>query len=133
MTVETEMTWENELAIASHGKAESAGTFVGEQLSRHQEAASMPLEAMKNETTSNLLTTREKHDKPLISQPQAVAVERVVVVEKGDTLQMIIKETYEKYDKKILSRVLQENPAIQSPDMIFVGQVIRLPNVTDKP
>ena len=131
--VEPEMTWENELTIASHGKAKSVGTFIGGQLGRHQEAVSVPFETMKKETMSNLLTASEKHDTPLKGQPHPAAVKRVVVVEKGDTLGMIIKETYEKYDKKILSNVLQENPAIQSSDVILPGQIIRLPHLTDKP
>jgi nucleoid-associated protein YgaU len=54
-------------------------------------------------------------------------VRRSVVVESGDTLSSIISRVYGTYDEQILSAVLSENPEINSPHEIFVGQTIKLP------
>ena len=52
---------------------------------------------------------------------------RVVVVKRGENLFSIIHQTYGRYDRTILSAVLRENPEIQSPYRVEVGQVIKLP------
>ncbi len=51
----------------------------------------------------------------------------VVVVKEGDNLTRIISETYGRFDPALLSAVLEQNPEIQSPDRLVVGQVIKLP------
>ncbi len=51
----------------------------------------------------------------------------VVVVKEGDSLTRIISETYGRFDPALLSAVLEQNPEIQSPDRLVVGQVIKLP------
>ncbi|MFB3062176.1 MAG: hypothetical protein ACE10C_12490 [Candidatus Binatia bacterium] len=52
---------------------------------------------------------------------------QVVVVEEGDNLTRIISRTYGRYDTALLSAVLQQNPEVQNPDRLVVGQVIKLP------
>ena len=52
---------------------------------------------------------------------------RVAVVKPGDTLNRIIVQTYGAYDKATLTKVLRENPNVIDPDLILVGQVIKLP------
>jgi len=52
---------------------------------------------------------------------------RVAVVKPGDTLHSIIVQTYGAYDKATLTKVLRENPNVIDPDLILVGQVIKLP------
>jgi general secretion pathway protein A len=52
-----------------------------------------------------------------------------VVVGPGDSLIWIIKKFYGRYDEATLNMVLRENPEILSPDHIFEGQVIRLPEI----
>jgi len=72
-----------------------------------------------------------------IARPDKVAVTdksepvsgRVVVVERFDTLSGIIQRDYGRYEDKLLTEVLKENPEIRSPDRISIGQVIRLPEV----
>lgn len=56
---------------------------------------------------------------------------RTVAVKKGDSLFRIITRTYGKYDTAALSAVLRENPWIENPDHIEVGQQIRLPVATE--
>ncbi len=51
----------------------------------------------------------------------------VVVVGEGDSLSSIISQTYGRVDPAILSAVLEQNPEIQNPDRLLVGQVIKLP------
>ena len=50
-----------------------------------------------------------------------------VVVKEGDNLTRIISQTYGRFDPALLSAVLEQNPEIQSPDRLVVGQVIKLP------
>ncbi len=51
----------------------------------------------------------------------------VVVVKEGDNLTRIISQTYGRFDPALLSAILEQNPEIQSPDRLVVGQVIKLP------
>ena len=55
---------------------------------------------------------------------------RTVAVKKGDSLSRIITRAYGKYDTAALNAVLQENPWIENPNHIEVGQQIRLPVAT---
>jgi len=52
---------------------------------------------------------------------------QVVVVKEGDNLTRIISQTYGRYDTALMSAVLEQNPEIQNPDRLVVGQVIKLP------
>jgi nucleoid-associated protein YgaU len=49
------------------------------------------------------------------------------VVKAGDTLTHIIRRIYGRYDEATLKAILRDNPEIQDPDLIQVGQLIRLP------
>ena len=131
--VQTQTNWANEIASAAEGKTESADTSAGEPISHHLEPVAMSPEATKKKTAFDPPLVPEEPDKALMSQPQVVAVERVVVVEKGDTLGTLIEEAYETYNEKILRSVLQQNPEIRNPDRISVGQIIRLPQIVDQP
>jgi len=51
----------------------------------------------------------------------------VVVVKEGDSLTRIIGQTYGRIDPALLSAVLEQNPEIQNPDRLVVGQVIKMP------
>lgn len=64
--------------------------------------------------------------RPVSEKPQ-YAFERRVVVERSDTLSGIIQRAYGRYEDRLLTMVLEENPEIRTPDYIFIGQVIRLP------
>jgi hypothetical protein len=55
------------------------------------------------------------------------------VAEKGDYLSLIIKRTYGTYDDEMLNTILSENPDIHNPDLILVGQAIKLPHLRDNP
>ncbi|MDD5207420.1 MAG: hypothetical protein PHS17_18475, partial [Desulfobacterales bacterium] len=86
---------------------------------------------------SSTLEVTEFSSEEKIAQPHKVAVTdksepvsgRVVVVERFDTLSGIIQRDYGRYEDKLLTEVLKENPEIRSPDRISIGQVIRLPQV----
>ena len=52
-----------------------------------------------------------------------------VTVKKGDWLYKIIARNYGTYDKLTLDLVMKENAEISSPDKIYEGQVIKLPEV----
>ena len=50
-----------------------------------------------------------------------------IVVEQGQTLSKLLAEVYGRYDTSLLYSVLRMNPHIKSPDLIRVGQTIKLP------
>jgi hypothetical protein len=52
--------------------------------------------------------------------------EQMVVVKTGDSLYRIITSAYGEYDRAKLDILLQQNPEIENPDLIMVGQVIKL-------
>ena len=52
-----------------------------------------------------------------------------IAVKAGNTLTSIIRQVYGRYDEAILEAILRDNPEIQNPDLIKVGQVIRLPRL----
>ena len=51
----------------------------------------------------------------------------------GDTLTAIITQHYGSYNKETLRVVLHENPEIQNPDLIFAGEILKLPLSSEKP
>jgi len=65
---------------------------------------------------------------PTETDEPGTAETSVVVVKEGDNLTRIISENYGRFDPTILSAVLEQNPEIQSPDRLVVGQVIKLPS-----
>jgi nucleoid-associated protein YgaU len=52
---------------------------------------------------------------------------RVVFAKTGDYLSKIILSTYGQYDRDTLTYVLRNNSEIADPDLILVGQPIKLP------
>ena len=55
--------------------------------------------------------------------------ERVVLVQRGESLYRIIFKNYGTYNSKILGLVLRENPKILNPSHVAVGQPITLPDI----
>ena len=55
----------------------------------------------------------------------------MVVVKKGETLYEIILRVYGENDPKILNAILEINPEINNPDVIFENQIIKLPENAD--
>ncbi len=64
-------------------------------------------------------------NEPLVSEAKG---SKAVVVKKGDHLTGIITRTYGRFDTSLLNSVLQKNSDIQDPDVIQVGQVVKLPD-----
>jgi len=54
-------------------------------------------------------------------------------IRSGDTLIAIITQHYGSYNKETLRAVLHENPEIQNPDLIFAGEILKLPLPSEKP
>ncbi len=63
-------------------------------------------------------------NEPLVSEAKA---SKAIIVKKGDHLTGIITRTYGRFDTGLLNSVLQKNSDIQDPDVIQVGQVVKLP------
>jgi type II secretory pathway predicted ATPase ExeA len=54
--------------------------------------------------------------------------ENIVVVNKGETLNGILLRVYGKADPKVLDAILEINPEIRNPNLIFENQAIKLPD-----
>jgi general secretion pathway protein A len=67
-------------------------------------------------SSSDVKDDREKH---------------TVVVNKGETLYIIMLRVYGKADSKILDAILKINPEIKNPNFILENQVIKLPDMAD--
>jgi len=63
-------------------------------------------------------------NEPLASEAK---VSKAIIVKKGDHLTGIITRTYGRFDTVLLNSVLQKNSDIQDPDVLQVGQVVKLP------
>jgi nucleoid-associated protein YgaU len=57
---------------------------------------------------------------------------RRVIVQEGDSLAKIIIAVYGKFNQDLLHAVLQLNPHISDPNLLFVGQTIELPMIIAK-
>ena len=105
---------------------EKAGSYVNsieEYSQRLHKSAKLASETNKEEAPKRPETASGDWGKALSKQ------QWVMVVEEGDSLSRIIMRRYGKYDERILSTVLLENPEILSPDRIRVGQPIKLPEL----
>jgi general secretion pathway protein A len=80
---------------------------------------------------SLILPEPEPYEEKTELQPKATS--NCVVAERGDYLSLMIKRTYGAYDEEMLSTILRENPDIRNPDLIMVGQAIKLPLLKDNP
>jgi general secretion pathway protein A len=83
--------------------------------------AGLPVETNKETPRLSHAKDPGEIDEPLTKQAKYVMAER------GEYLSLIIKRTYGRFDKELLSNVLDENPEINNADVISVGHVIKLP------
>ncbi|MBP1741818.1 MAG: Peptidoglycan-binding lysin domain protein, partial [Deltaproteobacteria bacterium] len=67
-----------------------------------------------------------------VAEKVELAPTKTVVVERDDYLRKIIQRAYGKCNESLMAKVLKENPEIRTADQIFVGQVIRLPEIDPK-
>jgi general secretion pathway protein A len=67
------------------------------------------------------------HPAPVPSDP--VREGTVVTAGEGDTLAKIIARNYGRYDKALERKVLEANPRIKDPDLIYVRQRITMPGI----
>jgi general secretion pathway protein A len=83
--------------------------------------------AAKN-TTKNTLVEEKKPTK-LVEEKRPPKEEngQYIIVRQGDTLEKILVKAYGQYDQSRVSLVLAANPHISNANVIFVGQLIRLP------
>jgi len=70
--------------------------------------------------------------KTAVMEKAESASEKTVVAERNDSLSEIIRRAYGRYTDRLLAKVLKENPEIQRPHFILVGQKIRLPELEPK-
>jgi hypothetical protein len=80
------------------------------------------------------LATTTLADRPLesarslrYSEILKVTQKQRVIVRKGDSLAKIIIATYGEFNQQLLHAVMQLNPHISDPNLLFVGQTVELP------
>lgn len=77
-------------------------------------------------------TTEESDGSQLVELPRE-EMQLALPIRPGDTLTAIIIQHYGSYNKETLRAVLHENPEIQNPNLIFAGEILKLPLPSEKP
>ncbi|MBN2808868.1 MAG: LysM peptidoglycan-binding domain-containing protein [Deltaproteobacteria bacterium] len=58
---------------------------------------------------------------------------KIIIVKRGDTLAKICRQEYGKYSNELLKMIMENNPEVTDPNLIFVGEQIVIPNITPGP
>lgn len=73
-----------------------------------------------------------------VSKPSAtggfqteIRVKKIVEAKKGDTLSLLAQQYYHSGDETLIDHILKLNPEIKNPDLILIGQKIRIPEMTE--
>jgi len=97
--------------------------------------ASTPLKEVKKEPKPKVSA---KKTIPALSVPQVTApepnvpVKKTVIVKSGDSIYTIAEKTYQVANTSLLDQILELNPKIANPDILFVNQKVRLPEITEE-
>jgi type II secretory pathway predicted ATPase ExeA len=113
---------ETRLTSVPEIKVEPEIRVVGKQVYDYLEPTGVPME------TNNEKLRQVKEEKSPDEKAEAQTRQgRVVFAKTGDYLSKIILSTYGQYDRDTLTYVLRNNSEIADPDLILVGQPIKLP------
>jgi general secretion pathway protein A len=119
-----------------HPKRLASSSSDAKNRSKQPEAPISKLGAEKQNVPKPTGTTSEKQVASPIEttakQKEESAFETTVIVERNDTLSSIIQRAYGRYKPSLLAKVLKENPEIQRPDFISIGQKVTLPDLGEK-
>jgi general secretion pathway protein A len=118
---------EGRLSSVSPEKIEPDTKAVIEQKPDSKKSAGLPSETKEEAPLPSKEPVPDERDMPAASQ------RKWVVAERGEYLSLIIRRTYGTYSEDILGAILRENPEIQDPDLIFVGQAVKLPELKNNP
>lgn len=125
---------------------DNADRSVGEVIrsARYNEAVTAKENALSDlievQVKSEGLKENTNRNKPSVN-PRTIPEERLevstreipfVVVKRNDFLCNIIARNYGHYRDRLLDALLEENPEIENPDLIFPGQIIKLPLEDDR-
>jgi general secretion pathway protein A len=121
-------------AVTPHSSMTSEPSVSEVPIMNHSDISDI---AASKEMNLASLTTRSLSLKPtppknneaskVNGKPPVTKSENFIVVQKGNTLSMILAQAYGKVDEILIKAVLHANPQILDPDMIRVGQQIKLP------
>jgi general secretion pathway protein A len=73
-----------------------------------------------------------KKDLPAEKPPQPKPKEEVFAVKEGWVLSMVAQKYYPAINLSLLDLFLEANPQIPNPDLIFPGQEIKIPHITEE-
>jgi len=76
-------------------------------------------------------TSPQAKQEPVVERPSKAIP--VILAKAGDSLFRIVVRHYGRYDKDIEQKVMAANPAIKSPNRIYIHQTIRLPDLSKSP
>ncbi len=118
----------NEPSIADEQKETKGGGFLFESESENTgyEAGPNSIDA-KIDAFASDRDVSENNSPLRIDEPG-----RVVVAKQGDCLSKLIIEAYGGFDQDKLNAFLRENPQIQNPDLLRVGQALIFPTSLDR-
>jgi general secretion pathway protein A len=109
-----------------------------QQLSQRQEVerpTDVPMERMVVPPSPSILVTpaapgeTNNPAQPAPTTPMDQADAKFIVVQTGDTFRALLLKRYGTYNRTIIERVLEANPAVQDINTILIGQRIVLPNL----
>ena len=111
---------------APEKEVESENTLGDDQVFIKKHSAEKPVDTTRSENPAV-----DKTKTPGEKDKAQVVSERIVVVKRGDNLYRIILGAYGRYDNTKLASLLRQNPEINNPDLIVVGQAVKLPAISD--
>jgi general secretion pathway protein A len=74
----------------------------------------------------------EKPIPPPLKQPMAKRGEDLIVVKEGWTFSLLASQYFSALNKSLLDILLEANPQIMDMNLIFAGQKIKIPNITEE-
>ena len=84
------------------------------------------------ETKPSLLTTSPQTPAQGISKGERDVTERVITVEKGETLAYLAQKYFGISNPTLVDLILEFNPKITSIHLILIDQTIKLPKITEE-
>lgn len=81
--------------------------------------------------TSNTADITDLKDQPNIPEKTGLRYEKVVTINEGDTLSLLILKNYNLANTTLMDIIIASNPEIPNPDLIFLNSKIRMPEITE--
>ncbi|MBU1052563.1 MAG: AAA family ATPase [Proteobacteria bacterium] len=81
--------------------------------------------------TANTADTADLIDPPNVPETNGLRYEKIVTINEGDTLYLLILNNYNLANTTLMDIVIAFNSEIPNPDLIFLNSKIRMPEITE--